>query len=236
MTAWPPADASLTRTPAGHELVLGVQGGLAARCTVLHASGVLADALLAKQTAPDIRAIFSSKVPVVRACHAAVDSCRSCRLQAAPLRACAGGWRAVAVAGHEMRADAAHGVLLFGVSHAGQRGPGRICGRQRRLELHSCRVTVTGEHGIMLQGAQALAASAPETPHSVGACMSYCSAPTCHESHIPCRGPQPWQSAGAHGLAAAWLLGVRCCFSAWAAKARAAKQLTAFIWTNTAHA
>jgi hypothetical protein len=58
--------------------VLGVQGGLATRCTVLHASGVLADALVAKQTAPDIRAIFSSKVPVMCTCHAAVDSCRSC--------------------------------------------------------------------------------------------------------------------------------------------------------------
>ena len=42
--------------------VLRMQGGPAAGCNVLHASGLLADALVAKQTLQGIRAIFSSKV------------------------------------------------------------------------------------------------------------------------------------------------------------------------------
>lgn len=52
------------------QCVLHVQGGGAAECSVLHASGVLADSLVAKQTLSGICTVFASKVRLHVTAHA----------------------------------------------------------------------------------------------------------------------------------------------------------------------
>ena len=63
-----------SRSPADSFSGLNVQVGPTARCMVLHASGVLADALAAKQTITGIRAVFASKARSVSCCCACLAS------------------------------------------------------------------------------------------------------------------------------------------------------------------
>lgn len=143
-----------SRSPAGTFYGFVVQVGPTARCTVLHASGVLADALAAKQTITGIRAVFASKarsVFCICACLASTSTDVAILWPRSKVIAevyvhlhIAGGSSVFAGQRPCVRAVGAHAAVLICLCHPRQRRPGRLFGRQCRTRLRRSRPAVPG--------------------------------------------------------------------------------------------
>ena len=143
-----------SRSPADAFKGFVVQVGPTASCTVLHASGVLADALAAKQTNTGIRAVFASKARSVScscACHASAGTGvavlwhRSKVMDGVWVHLhAAGGSGVFAGQGPCVRAVGAHVAVLICLCHPRQRRPSRLLGRQCRTRLRRSRPAVPG--------------------------------------------------------------------------------------------